>query len=161
MKGQNISSQFRATTGKWLAALGLAIAVSGSAYAWTSADQTLELNGFLDSTTHQRADYGLSKQRFRGQLEYGKQFNNFGPFTEISLNGTLRVTYDGVYDFNSNDFGDKAGSPQHNIRSSAFPSGIPNAFLPTSWGASAVSDDPYRNLIAWHVGSQGRGGAPG
>ena len=135
MKGQNISSQFGATTGKWLAALGLAIAVSGSAYAWTSADQTLELNGFLDSTTHQRADYGLSKQRFRGQLEYSKQFNNMGPFTEISLNGTLRATFDGVYDFNADDFGDKAGSPQNNIVSSAFPSFIP----PSSWGASPVS----------------------
>ena len=38
--------------------------VSTQASAWLSADQTLEVHGFVDSTTHQRADYGLSKQRF-------------------------------------------------------------------------------------------------
>ena len=113
----------------------LALVVSGNALGWMNADQTLELNGFLDSTTHQRADAGLSKQRFRGQLEFSKQVNNWGSFTEISLNGTIRITYDGVYDFNSDDFGKSAGSPQNNIVSSAFPSFIP----PSSWGASPVS----------------------
>ena len=135
MKGQNVSSQFRAATGRWMTGLGLAFAVSGGAYAWTNADQTLELNGFLDSSTHQRADYGLSKQRFRGQLEYSKSLKNFGRFTEISLNGVIRATFDGVYDFNADDFGDTAGSPQLDIRSSALEGIIPG----TAWGASPVT----------------------
>ena len=44
----------------------VALVASGNALGWMNADQTLELNGFMDSTTHQRADAGLSKQRIRG-----------------------------------------------------------------------------------------------
>ncbi len=92
--------------------------MSSGAYAWLNADQTLELHGFLDSTTHQRAHgYGLSKQRFRGQLEFSKQLSNMGAFTGISLNGTLRATY---------------------ASSSGIPNGTANG-LQTPWGASPVS----------------------
>lgn len=117
--------------------------VSTQAGAWLSKDQTLELHGFADSTTHQRVDYGLSKQRFRGQLEFNKQLPNLGAFTGISLNGTIRLTYDAAYDFNSNDFGDDAGGPVFGS-SSAFGSlAAPGADtvngLQTPWGASPVS----------------------
>lgn len=112
--------------------------MSSGAYAWLNADQTLELHGFLDSTTHQRAHgYGLSKQRFRGQLEFSKQLSNMGAFTGISLNGTLRATYDGVYDWNSDDFGDSAGGSVF-ASSSGIPNGTANG-LQTPWGASPVS----------------------
>lgn len=111
--------------------------LSAQAQAWLSKDQTLEVHGFVDSTTHQRADYGLSKQRFRGQLEVNKQMPNLGPFTQISINGIVRLTYDAVYDWNSNDFGDDAGGSVFGSSS-----GIPNGTvdgLQTPWGGSPVS----------------------
>ena len=124
-------------TGMTLTTLAAFLLVfASSAQAWLSKDQTLEINGFIDNTTHQRIDYGISKQRFRGQLEFGKQLPNMGRFTGISLNGTLRATYDGVYDWNSNDFGDKAGNSVFGASS-----GIPNGSfdgLRTPWGASPV-----------------------
>ena len=125
-------------TGLMVAAF-VASVFSASAGAWSSADQTLVLHGFVDNTTHQRADYGVSKQRFRGQLEFGKQINNFGPFTGVSLNGTLRATYDGVYDWNSDDFGDTSGGSVFGS-SSALPIPGPSANgLQTPWGFSPVT----------------------
>jgi hypothetical protein len=117
--------------------------VSVQASAWLSKDQTLELHGFADSTTHQRADYGLSKQRFRGQLEFNKQMPNMGPFSEISLNGTIRLTYDAVYDLNANDFGDDAGGSVFGSSSGLSSIGTLGADtvngLQTPWGASPVT----------------------
>ena len=34
-----------------------------------------------------------------------------GVFSEVSFNGTLRASYDGVYDLNSDEFGEDAGGP--------------------------------------------------
>ena len=118
--------------------------ISTQASAWLSADQTLEIHGFVDSTTHQRADYGLSKQRFRGQLEVNKQLPNMGPFTQISINGIFRLTYDAVYDWNSNDFGDDAGGSVFGSSSGLNSMGIPSMVdtadgLQTPWGASPVT----------------------
>lgn len=117
--------------------------LSAPASAWLSADQTLELHGFADSTTHQRADYGLSKQRFRGQLEFNKQLPNLGPFTGISLNGTIRMTYDAAYDWNADDFGDEAGGPVFGSSSALSSIGTPGADtvngLQTPWGFSPVT----------------------
>lgn len=121
-------------------ALVAALGYSAGALAWLNADQTLEVHGFIDNTTHQRIDYGLSKQRFRGQLEFSKAFNNVGPFTGVSLNGTLRATYDAAYDWNDDEYGDSAGSKAGEIfgRSSGIPNGTADG-LATPWGASPVS----------------------
>jgi len=83
------------------------------AQAWSSQDGTLEARGFLDSTTHQRfgEHAGIAKQRFRGQLEFSKDFGGAGVFSELSLHGILRATYDGAYDFNEDDWGEDAGGP--------------------------------------------------
>jgi hypothetical protein len=67
-----------------LAAAVTALACGGGAgrpaLAWSSADGTLEVHGYVDSTTHERLHgYGLSKQRFRGQLEFGKDFARAHP----------------------------------------------------------------------------------
>lgn len=118
------------------AMLALTLGIVGGASAWQNADQTLEIHGFVDSTTHQRADYGLSKQRFRGQLEFSKQLQNWGKVTGISLNGTLRAVYDGVYDWNSDDFGSSAGGPVFGS-SSGVPNGTASG-LQTPWGGSIV-----------------------
>ena len=52
---------------------------------------------------------GLSKFRNTLQLEGTKLLGNLGAFSEVSINGTFRATYDGVYDLNSDEYGDGAG----------------------------------------------------
>lgn len=81
------------------------------ARAWSSEDGTAEIHGFVDSTTHQRfgRHAGLSKQRFRGQVEFSKFFGERGIFSELSVHGILRATYDAAYDFNDDDWGSDAG----------------------------------------------------
>ncbi len=136
MNGLSMRSPIGARLCSLLVVALIAVGYSAGTSAWLNADQTLEVHGFIDNTTHQRADYGLSKQRFRGQLEFGKQLPNMGAFTGISLNGTLRATYDGIYDWNSNDFGDSAGDSVFGS-SSGLPGG--GNGLQTPWGASPVS----------------------
>ncbi|MGE0482579.1 MAG: DUF1302 family protein [Gammaproteobacteria bacterium] len=140
MKQQQPWKAVRRARHEFVAVALAAIGYASAAPAWLSADQSLEVHGFVDNTTHQRADYGLSKQRFRGQMEFVKQLPNAGAFTGISLSGTLRATYDGVYDWNSDDFGDSAGSGPNSIFGHS--SGIPNGTalgLGTPWGASPIS----------------------
>ena len=79
--------------------------------AWNSKDGTLTIHGFLDNTYHHRDDYGITKERVRGQVEWSKIFKPTGLFSEISFHGTLRATYDGVYDLNDDRFGKRAGGP--------------------------------------------------
>lgn len=70
-----------------------------------------EWSGFAESVTHVRDGVGLSKARVGYQLEGLKFIGDAGLFTNFSLNGTLRLTYDAVYDLNDEDYGDQAGGP--------------------------------------------------
>lgn len=79
------------------------------AQAWNSADGSAVVHGYLDNTTHQRNRAGLSKMRNRAVAEFSKDFGARGPFSAIRLNGTLRATYDAVYDLNSDQWGDESG----------------------------------------------------
>ena len=45
----------------------------------------------------------------RDRIEAEKTFKSSGSFSNISLSGTFRLSYDGVYDLNDEDFGKKAG----------------------------------------------------
>lgn len=73
-----------------------------------TADPT-EWSGFAESVTHYRDGSGISKARLGYQLEGLKFIGDAGIFQNFSVNGTFRLTYDGVYDLNSDEFGDKAG----------------------------------------------------
>ena len=99
--------------------------------AWNSKDGTLELHGFLDNTYHHRDDYGITKERVRGQIEWSKIFKPTGLFSEISFHGTLRATYDGVYDLNDDTFGKRSGGP---VTTTSSGSGV---FLPVGFGPDA------------------------
>ncbi|MDJ0928281.1 MAG: DUF1302 domain-containing protein [Gammaproteobacteria bacterium] len=79
---------------------------------WYSKDGTIEVRGFLDSATFARDRVGMTKQRFQAQLEFSKDFRPTGFFSEFSLVGTLRASYDAVYDLNDDEFGSKAGGPR-------------------------------------------------
>ena len=108
-----------------------------TAVAWNSKDGTLTIHGFLDNTYHHRADYGITKERVRGQIEWSKIFKPTGLFSEISFHGTLRATYDGVYDLNEDTFGKLAGGSVYGS-SSGIPIGHANG-LQTPWGHSPVT----------------------
>ena len=74
-----------------------------------TGDETLDLSGFVENATYFRNKVGLSKFRNTLQLEGTKVLGNLGAFSEVSVNGTFRATYDGVYDLNSDEYGDGAG----------------------------------------------------
>ena len=74
-----------------------------------TGDDTLEISGFVENATYFRNKVGLSKFRNTLQLEGTKLLGNLGAFSEVSINGTFRATYDGVYDLNSDEYGDGAG----------------------------------------------------
>jgi hypothetical protein len=92
---------------------GLTVLAAAPAYAvWYSQDGSLEVRGFLDSSSYFRRSVGLTKQRFQGQLEFAKDFRpSRGLFSEFSIAGTLRASYDAVYDING-EYGDNAGGPR-------------------------------------------------
>ncbi len=92
----------------WIISALAAIFVT-PAYAYTSSDGTLETRGFLENATFVRDSVGLSKARVTGQFEFIKRLGSHGRFSDIEINGTLRGTYDGVYDLNDDDFGDESG----------------------------------------------------
>lgn len=120
-----------------VAALAWACVGIGPVQAWSTVDGTLEVHGFVDSTTHGRAHgLGLSKQRFRGQLEFSKNFGAAGIFSSLSAHGIVRAVYDGVYDLNSDTYGDEAGG-QVMGASTGIPT--PNGPLLTPWGSSPVT----------------------
>ncbi|MBI2800289.1 MAG: DUF1302 domain-containing protein [Gammaproteobacteria bacterium] len=79
------------------------------AVAWNSADGSWVVHGYLDNTTHERQRVGLSKMRNRAAAEFTKDFGAAGPFSAVRLQGTLRASYDAVYDINSGHWGDDAG----------------------------------------------------
>jgi len=78
---------------------------------WRSADGSLEMRGFVDSVTIARDDVDLTKQRVQGQLEFFKTLRPRGFFSELSIGGTLRASYDAVYDLNDDEYGRNAGGP--------------------------------------------------
>ena len=74
----------------------------------THADDT-DWSGFLETAQHYRDGYGLSKSRWLGQLEGLKFIGDVGPFSNVSVNGVVRVSYDAVYRLNNDEYGDEAG----------------------------------------------------
>ena len=114
-------------------AIAGAIAIAPlSVSAWNSKDGTLEIHGFLDNTYHHRDSYGITKERVRGQIEWSKIFKPTGLFSELSFHGTLRATYDGVYDLNDDTFGKRAGGPVTTTSSGS------GAHLPVAIGPNDV-----------------------
>lgn len=99
---------------KWGASImGLlgAVTLTPPASAFTSSDGSLDVSGFIENATYVRRGVGLSKFRNTAQVEISKKYDDAGIFSNLSFNATLRGSYDGVYDLNDKDFGDKAGGP--------------------------------------------------
>ncbi|MEY8199486.1 MAG: hypothetical protein RPS47_09615, partial [Colwellia sp.] len=86
-------------------AIGM-IGLSGGYVAPTMASET-EFAGFVENATYYRDGVGISKFRNTAQLEFNTQLTSNG-WSNVSINGTLRGTYDGVYDLNDDEFGKDA-----------------------------------------------------
>lgn len=86
-------------------AIGM-IGLSGSYSAPTIASDT-EMSGFVENATYYRDGVGISKFRNTAQLEFRKVLSIDG-WSHVSISGTLRGTYDGVYDLNDDEFGKDA-----------------------------------------------------
>lgn len=65
--------------------------------------------GFIETATFSRQDRGLSKVRTTAQYEFSKEFGKKMGLSGFRLSGTLRATYDAVYDLNEDEFGKSAG----------------------------------------------------
>ena len=74
-----------------------------------SAEDTIEVDGFIENATNVREDRGMTKFRNTVQFEFSKDLGVFGRFTNVTFNTTFRGTYDGVYDLNDDEFGANAG----------------------------------------------------
>ena len=85
-------------------ALGLALfpALGQSTFA-----EEVRVNSYIENATYLRKDVGLSKFRNTLQIEAEKTYKTSGIFSNVSLSGTFRLSYDGVYDLNDEDFGKK------------------------------------------------------
>lgn len=93
-----------------------------------------EWSGFAEEAIYHRESVGLSKARTGFQLEGLKFIGDAGIFSNVSINGTLRLSYDAVYKLNDDEFGDKAGGSP-NVNSIGLPNTpIPNApgFVPAN-----------------------------
>lgn len=124
-----------------LAGTALCIGLAAPAWAeWRSADGTLELRGYVDDVTTFRRDTDLTKQRVEGQLEFFKTFEPRGIFSELSLGGVVRASYDAVFDLNDDEYGDKAGGAL-----SYFMPGNPDFFAYINGGAPPFT--PPTNIV--------------
>ncbi len=75
-------------------------------------DSGWDTAGFVENATFTRQDVGLSKMRTTGQFEFSKDFGKKLGLSNFRVTGTLRATYDAVYDLNDDEFGDNAGGPR-------------------------------------------------
>ncbi len=150
MNGKSHDLSRRLTT---VAGLLLVLATLPAQAVWYSEDGSIELRGFIDSSTYARNRVGLSKQRFQGQLEFFKDFRpSGGLFSELSLGGVLRLSYDAVYDLNDDEYGKNAGGPR------SFPApGNPAFFAALNGGLPPFPDAPTNPQYAGMFGPESLG----
>ncbi len=76
----------------------------------TAYAQDTEIRGFIENATFFREHgVGLTKSRTTLQLELSRAWQPSGLFSEVSINGTFRGSYDAVYDLNDDEFGENSG----------------------------------------------------
>lgn len=89
--------------------VAVAAAMAGMTVSVQSQASETEWAGFVENATYVRDGRGITKFRNTGQAEWSRQLQPVGAFSEVSFHGTLRATYDGVYDLNEDEFGEDAG----------------------------------------------------
>lgn len=92
--------------------LSVAVAVGCFMSAGTNAvAEETQWAGFVENATYYRDGVGISKFRNTAQAEFMKPVETSGSWYNVTLNGVLRATYDGVYDLNDDEFGKDAREP--------------------------------------------------
>lgn len=90
--------------------LWLAIGMMATIAAPAVADDDLQVRSKMDEEIRFRKDVGLSKARTMGQVDVDRKLRADSWFTGLKLHSTLRASYDAVYDLNSSEYGNNAGS---------------------------------------------------
>ncbi|MEQ8800601.1 MAG: DUF1302 family protein [Haliea sp.] len=75
----------------------------------SSQDEVWDTAGFVENATYWRDGRDISKFRNTAQFEFSKDFGRKFGLSNFRVSGTLRGTYDGVYDLNKGEFGRDAG----------------------------------------------------
>jgi hypothetical protein len=88
---------------------GVAAFLCVTTSAVMAQDSKWDTAGFVENATFGREDVGLTKSRTTAQFEFNKNFGKKGIFSNFAVSGTLRATYDAVYDLNDDEFGKNAG----------------------------------------------------
>ncbi len=88
---------------------GVATMASLSTTSAMAQEGEWDTAGFVENATFYRDDPGLSKVRNTAQFEFSKDFGKKFGMSNFRVSGTLRATYDAVYDLNDDEWGDKAG----------------------------------------------------
>ena len=76
-------------------------------------DSKWDTAGFVENASFSRKDVGLNKSRSTAQFEFNKNYGTRGIFSNFSVTGTLRATYDAVYDLNDDEYGRNAGGSRN------------------------------------------------
>ena len=96
--------------GKILGAIGGAAALASlGATTAVAQDEEWDTAGFVENATFYRDGPGISKSRNTGQFEFSKDFGKKFGLNNFRVSGTLRATYDAVYDINDDEYGKNAG----------------------------------------------------
>ena len=92
-------------------AFGAGTALGVGVTATQSIAEEANWSGYVENATYHRDGVGISKFRNTAQAEFVKPIDSVGRWHKVTLNGTFRATYDGVYDINENEFGKNATEP--------------------------------------------------
>lgn len=143
------------------------------AKAWDSEDGSFSAHGYVDNTTHDRLRSGISKMRNRAVAEFTNDFGAHGLFSSIKLQGTLRGSYDAVYDANSETWGRDSGGAV-SLENQGGPVGVAagsaltaqpfvNAAARVNWGEGfgSQSNPPPAGFFSFCVQGCGPPGTPG
>ena len=89
---------------KILTAIGSASLVTGlSGPLALAQDEDWDMAGFVENATFYRDGPGLSKSRNTAQFEFSKDMGNKMGMSNFRVSGTLRATYDAVYNLNDDE----------------------------------------------------------
>ena len=93
-----------------LGVLGSTAVMAGlGAGSVNAQDAQWDTAGFVENATFYRDGAGISKSRNTGQFEFSKDFGKKFGMSNFRVSGTLRGTYDAVYDINDDEYGKNAG----------------------------------------------------
>lgn len=120
------------------AVIGMVTMLGGAGATLAPLSAQADLTGFVENASYYRKDHGVSKFRTRIQLEGEKQLGDVGFFSNATINGTFRASYDGVYDINSDEWGDEAGG---SVTIESIEPGLPNQ-VPYGSGLADLSAVP-------------------